>query len=452
MLSDLHFDPFYDPAKIAELRRAPISEWPSILSKPDSANRANSFAELQSECGVRGADSPWPLIVASLREAKQHEPAPVFVTLSGDLLAHGFVCKYHKLAPSATPAEASAFAARTVSFLAQQMHNAFPSRPIYFALGNNDSGCGDYLETPGSAFLKEAGISLAAAIPDSASRDAVASSFSRLGDYNVALPAPMHNARLIVLQNIFESAHYRSCSNLPDASPAAEQIEWLRKQLTGARAAGEQVWVMAHIPPGVDIYTTYHRYLFAPGEACNVKQPQMYLSGGALGDTIAEFGDVVRLAVFAHSHMDEIKILNGPNGLAVPAKLVPSISPINGNDPSFVIAQASPQTATVKDYEVYAASNAQGTGWGLEYRFSDIYDLPDFSAKSVAQLTSHLIGDKNGEDEISRAYERYFLAGGGAFAELGLQRLWPEYSCSLRERDAAAFRRCMCPGSAPGTP
>ena len=42
--------------------------------------------------------------------------------------------------------------------------------------------------------------------------------------------------------------------------------------------AGEQVWVMAHIPPGIDVYTTYHRYLFAPGEACNVKQPQMFLN------------------------------------------------------------------------------------------------------------------------------------------------------------------------------
>ncbi len=400
---------------------------------------------------MRGVDSPWSLVVASLREAKQQLAAPLFATVSGDLLAHGFICKFRKLAPSATPAEASSFASKTVNFLAQQLHAAFPSAPVYLTLGNNDSGCGDYIESPDSAFLKAAGISFAADIPDPAARKALAT-FSRLGDYTVMLPAPMHNTRLIVLQNIFESAHYKGCSADPTAAPAAEQIEWLRKQLTDARAAGEQVWVMAHIPPGVDVYTTYHRYLFAPGEACNVKQPQMYLSSPALGDTIAEFGDIVRLAIFAHTHMDEIKILNGPNGLAVPAKLVPSISPINGNDPSFMVAQVSPQTATLNDYEVYAASNAQGTGWNREYRYSDVYHLPDFSASSVEQLTSHLIDDKTGEDETSRAYERYFLSGGGTFAELGLQRLWPEYSCSLRERDPAAFRRCMCPSSAPHAP
>jgi sphingomyelin phosphodiesterase acid-like 3 len=452
MLSDLHFDPFYDPAKFSELRSAPISAWPAILSKPESASRAKNFADLQNECGVRGVDSPWPLVVGSLRQAKQQQPAPLFVTVSGDLLAHGFICKFRRLAPSASPAEASGFASKAVSLLAQQLHGAFPSAPVYLTLGNNDSGCGDYIDSPDSAFLKAAGISFAGDIPDSTSRRAFAATFSRLGDYTVMLPAPMNNARLIVVQNIFESAHYRECDGDPNPAPAAEQIEWLRKQLTDARAAGEQVWVMAHIPPGVDIYTTYHRYLFAPGEACNVKQPQMYLSSNALGDTIAEFGDIVRLAIFAHSHMDEIKILNGPNGAAVPAKLVPSISPINGNEPAFMIAQVSPQTATLKDYEVYVASNAQATAWGREYRYSDVYQLPDFSASSVEQLTSQLIADKTGEDETSRAYEHYFLSGGGAFAQLGLQRLWPEYSCSLRERDPAAFRRCMCPSSAPHTP
>ncbi len=451
MLSDLHFDPFYDPAKLSELHHAPIAEWPAILSKPDSATRVSTFSGLQSACGVRGTDSPWPLVLSALRQAKQQQPAPLFVTVSGDLLAHGFTCKFQRLDPSATPAQTSAFAAKTIAFLAEQLHSAYPSMPIYFALGNNDSGCGDYFETPHSAFLKAAAISLAVNINDPETRASIAASFPRFGDYSVMLPAPMQSTRLIVLQDIFESAYHRGCNNEPNAAPAAEQIAWLRKQLTEARANGEQVWVMAHIPPGIDVYTTYHRYLFAPGEACNVKQPQMFLSSNALGETIAEFGDVVRLAIFAHTHMDEIKLLRNPDGKAVPVKMVPSISPINGNEPSFMVAQVTPQTATIKDYEVYSAANAQGANWGREYRYSDVYQLPDFSAKSVDQLTTTHIDDRSGEEETSRAYERYFLSGGGTFAALGLQRLWPAYSCSLRELDPATFRRCMCP-QAPAQP
>jgi sphingomyelin phosphodiesterase acid-like 3 len=448
MLSDPHFDPFYDPAKLSELRRAPVTEWSAILSKPDSATRVGTFSELQRACGVRGTDSPWPLVLTAIREAKQTQPTPLFVIVSGDLLAHGFHCKFRQFEPSATPAETSAFAAKAVSFLTQQIRSVFPSVPIYFALGNNDSSCADYHETPDSAFLKSAAVSFAATIPDPEARASLSASFPRLGDYSVMLPGAMHNTRLIVLQDIFQSSYYKRCSEEPDPAAAAEQIEWLRKQLTDVRESGQQAWVMAHIPPGIDVYTTYHRYLFAPGEACNVKQPQTFLSSGALGDTIAEFGDVVGLAIFAHSHMDEIKLLHGPGDIAVPAKLVPSISPINGNDPSFMVAQVSPKTATIKDYEVYSASNGQGVGWHREYRYSEVYHLPDFSANSVEQLTSQLIADKSGEDEISRTYERFFLSGGGTFAALGLQRLWPAYSCSLRERDPGAFHSCMCPSAA----
>jgi sphingomyelin phosphodiesterase acid-like 3 len=448
MLSDLHFDPFYDPAKLSELLRAPITEWPAILSKPDSTARPVTFTDLQTACGVRGTDSPWPLVLSALREAKQRQPAPLFVTVSGDLLAHGFICKFRRLDPSAAPAEASAFAAKTVAFLSQQLNGVYPAVPLYLALGNNDSSCADYFESPNSAFLRSAAVSFAANLRDPEARASLAATFPHLGDYSVMLPGAMRNTRLIVLQNIYESSHYRDCSNEPNAAPAAEQITWLRKQLTEVRESGQQAWVIAHIPPGVDVYTTYHRYLLAPGEACNVKQPLMFLSSEVLAETIAEFGDVVRLAMFAHTHMDEIKFLQSPDGNAVPAKLVPSVSPINGNDPSFIVAQVVPQTATLKDYEVYSAMNAQGAAWNREYRYSDVYHLPDFSAKSAEQITSQLVADKSGEDETSRAYERYFLSGGGTFASLGLQRLWPAYSCSLREFDPAAFRRCMCPGAA----
>jgi sphingomyelin phosphodiesterase acid-like 3 len=446
MFSDLHFDPFHDPAKIGALRRAPITEWPKILEEPDSATQLSTFSELQRACNIRGADSTWGLVQSSLREAQQ-QPSPLFITVSGDLLAHGFDCRFYRLAPSATPGEVSAFAEKTIAFLARQLHVAFPRSPIYFALGNNDSGCGDYRDAPNSRFLKSVAASFAAQLADSANRASLAATFPHLGDYSVALPSPVRNTRLIVLQDIFESAHYLGCDGRPANAPAAEQIAWLRGQLKEARAAGQQVWVMTHIPPGVDVYGTYHRYLFAPGEACNVKQPQMFLSSEALGDTIAEFSDIIRLAIFGHTHMDEIKLIQGADG-AVPVKLVPSISPINGNEPAFVVAQINPDTATLKDYEVYSASSAQGTGWGREYRYSTVYGLPDFSAASVKQLTSQLIDDKSGEDDTSRAYERYFLAGGGTFAALGLQRLWPEYSCSLRERDPAAFHLCMCPANA----
>ena len=37
----------------------------------------------------------------------------------------------------------------------------------------------------------------------------------------------------------------------------------------------------------------------------------MFLSSEALAETMARFGDVIRLAIFAHTHMDEVRLLAG---------------------------------------------------------------------------------------------------------------------------------------------
>lgn len=452
MLSDIHFDPFHDPGKVAELRRQAVSAWPAILNSRPTASQAADFVKLQSTCEARGVDSPWELVQASLHEAKARAARPLFVTVSGDLLAHGFPCRFRALAPNATAADLSAFSAKTIEFVAMELRRAFPGASVYLALGNNDSGCQDYRETPQSAFLQSVATTFANGLRNPANRTALLNTFPQYGDYSVALPAPMRQARLIVLQDMFGSRQYQGCDGKRNDEPAKAQVKWLRAQLTAARAAGEQVWVMLHIPPGIDVYTTFHRYVLTPGEACGVSKATMFLKDGGIGEAIAEFSDVVRLGVFAHTHMDEIKLLTGAADAAVAVKMVPSISPVNGNKPSFVVAEVTPQTATLKDYTVYVAQNAQGAGWAREYRYSDVYGLPDFSAASVRKLTDELITDKTGEGETSRAYERYFLAGGSAFAAVGLQRLWPAYSCSLREMDAAKFHSCMCPAGAPATP
>src|SRR5215469_15615084 len=57
MVSDIHLDPFYDPAKAKQLAAAPVSEWAKILSSPDSPGRADAYAALQKTCGAKGEDT-----------------------------------------------------------------------------------------------------------------------------------------------------------------------------------------------------------------------------------------------------------------------------------------------------------------------------------------------------------------------------------------------------------
>ena len=161
-LSDIHLDPFHDPAKFSALLTAPAAGWAAILYGPTSPTQAADFAHLQETCNAKGIDTTPALLQSSLRAAHQQQPHPLFVTISGDLMVHQFDCRFHTLNPSATPAEYSAFASKTVAFIALQLRQTFSHTPIYFALGNNDSGCNDYGEDPDSDFLHAAAANFSA--------------------------------------------------------------------------------------------------------------------------------------------------------------------------------------------------------------------------------------------------------------------------------------------------
>lgn len=455
MLSDLHFDPLSDPAKFRQLEAAPAAGWLAVLEEPASADQAAAFSSLQARCKARGVDSSWNLVRNSLQSARLRAAKATFAVVAGDLLVHGLDCRLRALAPDMTETQVSGFAEKTVAFLALQMRRLLPGMPVYLALGNNDSGCADYRETPGSGFLKSAGDSFKSAAASGPGVASAFESFSEYGDYSLTLPAPLQHARLIVLQNIFESERYATCGGKKLLDPDKGQMEWLREQLEKARASREHVWVMAHIPPGVDVYASFHKYVFEPARMCEVKAPTMFLHSDAITETLASYPDVIRLALFSHTHMDEVKLLHraGADGGiaskdAVAAKLIPSISPVNGNHPAFLLAEVSATDAGMLDYATYTAGDSEGTQWTRTYSFRSTYGVDRFSATSVGKLTAGLREDRAGSSPVSRAYRQHFLPGDSGLIGLGLQQIWPAYSCAASETTPADFSRCLCPAKA----
>jgi len=452
LLSDIHFDPFHDPAKFAQLERTDPKAWLPILTAPASPTQAADFAHLQDTCKSKGVDTPFALLQAAMAAAHAQQPAPFFITVSGDLMAHQFDCRFHTLSPQATEAEYSVFAAKTVTFVAQMLTNTFPGAPVYLALGNNDSGCKDYLEDPHSAFLHADALTAAAAAHEPTAHAAILASYTALGDMSVALPAPMQHTRLLVLQDLFETKRYTGCNGAkPAADPSADQIAWLRAQLTRARAAHETVWIMAHIPPGIDAYSTFTK---AP-DFCSTGKPETFLGSDALGNTIRDFGDIIRLALFGHSHMDEMRLYRSVAGTPIPGKLVPSITAVNGNNPAFTVGVVNPRTATLIDYTVFAA----GSDWAThpvftrEYTFSTTYGQPDLSGASIAKLMDTFLADHAGSGELSLDYQKFFYAGDpmtaagmkGAAKAAAMKVVWPLYACAMTQTQATSFITCACP-------
>jgi sphingomyelin phosphodiesterase acid-like 3 len=445
LVSDIHFDPFMDPAKVPLLAESGPGEWKKVLAAPPSMDRDARYAAMQQACSTRGEDTSYALFDSSLQAIRKDAAGAGFATLSGDLLAHSFDCKYRAVFPHAAPGDYRAFVEKTLAFVVGELRAALPDTPIYVALGNNDSDCGDYQLDAHSEFLASVGRELTKGFPAS-ERKAAEQTFASGGYYSVRLPAPIRNARLLVLDDLFMSAKYSTCGGKPNPAAAGAQIAWLEQQLAEARAAHEKIWVMAHIPPGVDVYSSAKHL----DEVCGAKGPRMFLSSEKLAEVLAQFADVVQLAIFAHTHMDEIRLLK-PDDAAhaassapgVAVKMASSVSPINGNAPSFTVARVNPATASLEDFKVFAASNTSGVGaaWNEEYDWGNSYRQDEFSAASVAGEIAGFAADKAQETDKSRDYIREFYVGRSPL--LGL--IWPQYVCSLQNDSAQGFKACVCP-------
>src|SRR5271157_3720831 len=156
-LSDIHFEPFWDPSKVPQLAAAPVSEWKAILAASPSLDQQQRFASLQQTCHAKGIDTNIVLFDASLKVMRRHAADVKFVTLSGDLISHSFQCKYNTLFPKASPADYRTFVEKTLDYVIDELYSAFPGVPVYVALGNNDSDCGDYRLDGHSEFLAVTG-------------------------------------------------------------------------------------------------------------------------------------------------------------------------------------------------------------------------------------------------------------------------------------------------------
>ncbi len=462
LLADVHFDPFHNPRLVPELRTAPIEHWPAILDRGNGLKADADLARLEVACRSPRLDSDWSLFRKALVAAHDAEPHPVFVTMGGDLLSHQFPCRFHKTLPGASDAELAAFSAKTVTFVAMELRLSFPRVPVYITLGNNDSGCSDYRETAGSPFMHTAleAIVRSASQGSSGHRASVLlSESSPEGDYSISLPPPFRGGRLIVLEDIFDASWYGPCNGGPYTRvQEKQQMGWLRTQLTAARAHGQPVWVMGHIPPGIDVYGSFARYVLHPKDLCSAEEHPL-LADDALADTLLDFADVVRLGLFAHTHMDEFRLLRRPASknaagqdlpaAAVPVKIVPSITNYYGNHPAFLVAAIDTQTLILKDWKTFVSSAEDGSTppWTNSYEFTTAYGLPDFSAASAATLADGFTADLDGKAPRSTFFRDHFYAGGFGLYAIGLGQIWPAYACAVREHAQDSFRSCLCPGS-----
>ena len=414
VVSDVHFDPFADPHVAEHLIAEPVDRWREIFAAAKDA----PFSEY-------GSDTNDALFESALEAMHSTVPDASVVIVSGDFLAHHFREKFDRIAKVHDDASFDAFVDKTEAFLAIEFREAFPRAQLLPVIGNNDNYCGDYESEPNGPFLAHMASDWAPAVSSDAA--GWTSQFSTGGYYSVKLPAG--GAQAIVLNDIFWSAYYQNACGNAHADPGGEELNWFSAALKSAGST--PVWVIAHIPPGVDTFATLRR---------KDGQVQMFLAdrfNAAFVSALTSPPPNVVMAIAGHTHMDGFRIL-GPNSAApvTPMLIVPSVSPIFGNNPSFTVLDVDPATAQVADRLVYTL---RGTNWRREYDFDS-----DFGPGNIG--VAHLDAEQTAifnDERIRRRFES--IAGTGSAHAPPLDAVWRAYWCADVALTATDYLACASP-------
>jgi hypothetical protein len=355
----------------------------------------------------RGKDTNEALFRSALDAMKRADPNPPVVFITGDFLSHGFD---YRLAGS------------TMTEIARRFGQAFPHAQFVIALGNEDSPCADYTLAPNSPFLRATAEAWAPLVNRHGAAPNFVRTFSHDGFYTTKLP--LRNVRAVVINDVFWSPRYRSACGPRGTYGAAETLGDLARALPPG--GSERRWVIMHIPPGIDAYSTTHlahRLAVVP-----------FLDPGPRAQLMELLGDPrrnVSLAIAAHIHKFSYRILGAAGPDPLPMLLVPAVSPIFYNNASFLTVDVAPD-GTITNAEDHA----------FVYRhWRDIGGLRSLGVRSLTGKELVALQNRLDRDPALRA--RYAsLYESGAQPEF-TDRTYLGYACASVAFGVSDYRSCM---------
>jgi sphingomyelin phosphodiesterase acid-like 3 len=434
VVSDIHFNPFAPPDLALRLASSPPKEWPSIFaSLPEQ-----SFSR-------RGEDTNHALLASALGALSRSAGTADLVIVSGDLLAHRFIeIATQSLGTTPTSGVVRALASNTALYVADVLRTALPDRPILIALGNEDSECGDYQLAPGGAFLA----SLRDTVRDLAGPDRLAQDFDRTytaGGYYAMRHPTVSEVTILVVNDVLWSTRYRDACGTDGAETGEGMMAWLQRQLGEARAAGRRVWLVHHIPVGIDPYATLH----APASSsCPVRVTPFLKEPFASRFVLLqrEYAETIQAGFAGHIHQDSYRLVTKAGVAVAVEKITPSISPIFGNNPGFHLFSYDWRTGDLTDFSTFyladleqAFPTARGE-WRREYVFTEAYGERTYSAAAVARIAQAMLATGVAGERIRSTFRRLYPVSHGEIPAEGLRA----YACAIGDLAASSYAACYC--------
>lgn len=352
-ISDLHFNPTASASLTDTLAEASVGDWQKILDS--SAGRGSKFGE----------DTDWPLFASALAQIRRVSPHAQFTVVTGDVFVHHFRERFEKAASKHDDDAFRNFAVKTFQFVMAELGTLAPGSPVLFTLGNNDSACGDYELQPQGAFLKDTNTAVTKMLGPLADEKSEMD-WPASGSYSVRHPA-LKNYRVISLNSVYFSPRYRNaCATAGESDPAKYEMDWLANKLADASTHHEKVWLLFHIAPGIDGYSTSHPKGGGEKKIAPMWKPDYTAQFEKL---LAQYHDTVMISLAGHEHMDDFRLVD--HSLVL---LTPALSPNVGQNPAFRVVSYQSNGA-LRDATTYYLSNlsdfdnGEKPDWKPEYSF-----------------------------------------------------------------------------------
>jgi len=436
LMSDIHFNPLPQGCPAPDAKQAT-----AVLQRKDAKKWSEKEFRLQGPPSNLGRDTNYPLLTSALHAAHAAAPNAKLVIVPGDFVVHTFSEHFKACRPDATPADFTAFVAKTIEFVGIEISRTFPNAQVLPVLGNNDSDQGDYT-LPSPEMLKHISAAWLKLVTNK--HNAADADFSgfQVGGYYQAKISSWPHLRVAGLNSIAWSARFRDAGKA-DISVGDTQLEWLQGVLTAADSAGDKVVVVGHVPPGLDAWATRNsggKQIVTMYEECGEQgaSPACRDFGHAVPNLLQRFSSVIPLGVFGHTHQEEFRLVGNAKA-SVATKVVPSISPVLGNNPAFLVVSADDKFAW-RDYTVWIlplGEAAKAPEWRVEYSFDAAYGQTEWGVAALRSLDEKL----NDDPAIRKAF---FLRMGSGNTAVQVPTRWQEaYICGLSHMTPETVLPCV---------
>jgi hypothetical protein len=427
VITDFHFNPFEPPELAATLAISAPAAWPA------------TFAAVRDQAMSRtGEDTNHALLVSSLVPFAKAVASADFAIVAGDFLAHEFNDKASRaLGVAAESQTAREMAVKTMFFVGDALADALAGKPAIIALGNVDSSCGDYRIEPGGSYLAATRPMVRRLVGAERLEPDFDATYAA-GGYYAARHPTIANGLIVVVNDVLWSANYRDACGTDGLAAAQAMLGWLRDQLARQRGAGGRVWLVHHIPWGIDPYTTINTGASnCPAKVVPFLREPFASDFPAL---LAEYRDVLQASFSGHTHFDDYRLLIDQRGTVFGAdKVTPAISPIFGQNPGFQLFTYDRGSGAPSDFSTWYLANpgaAPGAAdWRFEYTFTGAYRRPHYSPEAVKAVWQAMSNDSAVRD----TYRRLYNVGRGELADP-----LTAYFCAIGHLDRPSFTDCYC--------